>query len=124
MLFLLVIYHSAVFVDRIVSFIAPRTLLAEWFFWFIDDAKTLLLVGRELECARAYRECANTDELVEFTVYHAGVFFGERDFYCFRDRWPHWYLHYFEQIGMQLDDLQWKTGCVDGFLDKAALEHA
>lgn len=48
MLFLLVIYHSAVFADRIVSFIAPRTLLAEWFFWFIDDAKTLLLVGREM----------------------------------------------------------------------------
>ncbi len=48
MLFLRVIYHTAVFADRIVSFIAPRTLLTGWFFWFTDDAKTLLLVGREL----------------------------------------------------------------------------
>ncbi|STB73272.1 hypothetical protein [Citrobacter koseri] len=122
MLFLRVIYHTAVFADRIVSFIAPRTLLAGWFFWFTDDAKTLLLVGRELELARAYRECLNPDELVAFTVYHSGVFFGEREVYGLRERWPRWFLHHFEQSGMQLNPLQWKTGCVDGFRDKAAPE--
>ncbi|WP_235424282.1 hypothetical protein [Citrobacter koseri] len=122
MLFLRVIYHTAVFAGRIVSFTAPRTLLAEWFFWFTDDAKTLLLVARELELARAYHECINPDELVEFTVYHAGVFFGEREYYGLNVLWPRWYIRHLHLTGTQLDATQWQEGCQNGFSEAAERE--
>lgn len=48
------IYCLAVLADRIVCFIAPKTLFAEWFYWFTGDAKSLLLVICELELAHSY----------------------------------------------------------------------
>lgn len=51
MTFLHIVYFVAFFADRFVCFIAPKTLIAEWFFWFTGDAKSLLLVVRELELA-------------------------------------------------------------------------
>ena len=88
MTFLHIVYFVAVFADRFVCFIAPKTLIAEWFFWFTGDAKSLLLVVRELELARSYQKDEASVLLTEFSVYHAAFFFGEREYYGLKVRWP------------------------------------
>lgn len=115
------IYCLAVLADRIVCFIAPKTLFAEWFFWFTGDAKSLLLVIRELELAHSYQQEERSALLTEFSVYHAAFFFGEREYYGLRGRWPRWFINRLHLTGMQLDATQWQEGCQSGFSDAAAL---
>ncbi|APG19832.1 hypothetical protein A3780_20545 [Kosakonia radicincitans] len=121
MTFLHIVYFVAVFADRFVCFIAPKTLIAEWFFWFTSDAKSLLLVVRELELARSYQKDETSALLIEFSVYHAALFFGEREYYGLKVRWPRWFTYSLHLTGMQLDAKQWLEGCQNGFRD-AVLE--
>ncbi|EHX8394598.1 hypothetical protein K3356_001094 [Salmonella enterica subsp. enterica serovar Idikan] len=123
MTFLHIVYFVAVFADRFVCFIAPKTLIAEWFFWFTGDAKSLLLVVRELEFARSYQKAETSALLIEFSVYHAALFFGEREYYGLKVRWPRWFINYLHCTGMQLDATQWQEGCQNGFSEAAVLEH-
>ena len=122
MILLHFIYCLAVLADRVVCFIAPKTLFAEWFFWFTGDAKSLLLFVRELELARSYQKDEPPEMLVEFSVYHAAFFFGEREYYGLKVRWPRWFINRLHFTGMQLDATQWQEGCQNGFSDAAALE--
>ncbi|PTA89142.1 hypothetical protein CWM66_18735 [Kosakonia sp. H7A] len=122
MTFLHIVYFVAVFADRFVCFIAPKTLIAEWFFWFTGDAKSLLLVVRELELACSYQKDEASVLLTEFSVYHAAFFFGEREYYGLKVRWPRWFINRLHFTGMQLDATQWQEGCQNGFSDAAALE--
>ncbi|WP_407578950.1 hypothetical protein [Citrobacter koseri] len=116
------IYCLAVLADRVMCFIAPKTLFAEWFFWFAGDAKSLLLVVRELELARSYQKDEDPEMLVEFSVYHAAFFFGEREYYGLKVRWPSWYIRHLHLTGMQLDATQWQEGCQSGFSEAAERE--
>lgn len=122
MILLYFIYCLAVLADRIVCFIAPNTLFAEWFFWFTGDAKSLLLVVRELELARSYQKNETSALLTEFSVYHAAFFFGEREYYGLKVRWPRWFINRIHFTAIQLAATQWQEGCQCGFSDAAAVE--
>lgn len=116
------IYLVAVQVERIVCFIAPKTFLAEWFFWFTGDAKALLLVARKLELTRSYQKVEHPDMLIDFTVYHAALAFGKREYYGMYARWPLWFVRHLHHIGMQLDATQWQEGCQNGYKEVELLE--
>ncbi|MEQ4975650.1 hypothetical protein ABN097_15265 [Enterobacter cloacae] len=122
MILLHFIYCLAVLADRIVCLIAPKTLFAEWLFWFTGDAKSLLLVVRELELARSYQQDATSALLTEFSVYHAAFFFGEREYYGLKVRWPRWFINRIHFTAMQLAATQWQEGCQNGFSEAAVLE--
>lgn len=115
-----VIYFVAYFAQRVAYYLFPRTRAGKWLMWFADDAKVLRRVASDLTLAeachrRAYRPGA--ERFVEYTLFYAAVYIGDREYYGLQERWPSAVLRRLTEIGFRINADLWESGVCNGYSD-------
>ncbi|MCX8967023.1 hypothetical protein EHW66_19190 [Erwinia psidii] len=123
MFLLKIIHHLIRIAEKPACFIAPRTRLAEWFFWFEDDVKALRRVTDNLALTGiclTQKHAPGAAPLAEFTLFHAAYAYGERQYYGLSERWPAFLLRRITDAGIKADPALWLAGYESGYSDTGA----